>query len=561
MKIKTRLIMTVSILMAVILLIASFAFYIIHTMAERNSLLQDKMEIQKTIIGIQYRLAGLSNDERALIITGDSQFAEGMEEKAADIHKKVEQIKSLTHEKKYEESIQGIEENFNKMWEINQQVVSIYKIDPKEAKNLHFGEERTLRKEVLDPSVDEFVEALNKEVSSIESTVDRDSDFSKATLFLLSLAALAVGIVLSAQLLKAILIPLGDVNHQLKEIASGDADLTNQIEVSGNNEFGQLANSFNRFMESLRNMITQIRTSSEQVAAASEELSAGAEQSKDTSEHISATMQVITHCNSEQSQLTGSSLKAVTDSLNSILSVTANTSKVAEVSSNMRTQAESGAHSVKEMLEQMHSIHQSVDKADKGVHSLVSSATTIKEISTLITDISSQTNLLALNAAIEAARAGEHGKGFAIVAEEVRKLADQTNQSANDIHGLVSTIQSESNETVSNIQLVRENVNDGILLSKETVINFDEILALIGQVTIQIQEVAAGSKFITNGFEEVQKTIKVMARGAQDILESTETTAAAGEQQLASIEEISNASHSLSELAEELQGMAARFKV
>lgn len=130
----------------------------------------------------------------------------------------------------------------------------------------------------------------------------------------------------------------------------------------------------------------------------------------------------------------------------------------------MRGQAESDASSVKEMLEQMNLF---VDMADKGVTSLVFSATKIKEISTLITDISGQTNLLALNAAIEAARAGEHGKGFAVVAEEVRKLADQTSQSANNIHKLVSTIQNESNETVNNIQIVRDNVDSGIKHSEE----------------------------------------------------------------------------------------------
>ncbi|WP_397443922.1 methyl-accepting chemotaxis protein [Peribacillus aracenensis] len=111
----------------------------------------------------------------------------------------------------------------------------------------------------------------------------------------------------------------------------------------------------------------------------------------------------------------------------------------------MRGQAESVASSVKEMFEQMKSINLSVDMGDKGVTPLVFSATKIKEISTLITDISGQTNLLALNAAIEAARAGENGKGFAVVTEEVRKLADQTTQFANNIHKLVSIIQNESN--------------------------------------------------------------------------------------------------------------------
>ncbi|MEM1505164.1 methyl-accepting chemotaxis protein [Domibacillus sp. 8LH] len=560
MKIKTRLITTVSILVVAILLLGSFAVYVLNAGADRNASLQDKMEMQKIMISIQYRLAGLSNDERAFIITGDAQFAEGMEEKAADIHKKMEQIKSLSQEEKYEKKISEIEGNFNNIWKINQQVISAYQEDSKGAKNLHFGEERTLRKEVLDPSIDEFVEALDKDVSDTGSLNERVTTASTVAFLILAAAASIIGISLSFILLRSILIPLGALNRQLKEIATGDADLTKHMEVSGQNEFGHLAKSFNTFVESLKLMITQIRESSEQVAASSQELSAGAEQSKATSEHISATMQSITQNYSEQSQLTVSSLNAVTDSLNSIVSVSSNTSRVAEVSSTMKEQAESGAHSVKEMLEQMKSINQSVDMADKGIGSLVSSATMIKEISTLITDISGQTNLLALNAAIEAARAGEHGKGFAVVAEEVRKLADQTSQSAHHIHTLVSTIQNESNETIRSIRLVRENVNSGIHLSRETVTSFDEILHLIEQVTVQVQEVADATQFITNGFKEVQKTIEVMADDSQETLTSTETAAAASEQQLASIEEVSHAAHSLSRLAEELQAMIARFK-
>ncbi|TDL85971.1 methyl-accepting chemotaxis protein [Vibrio vulnificus] len=560
MKIKTRMITTVSILIGTILILGSFAVYVIGASSERNSILQDKLEIQKIVIGIQYRLAGLSNDERAFIITGDKQFAEGMEEKANDVHKKIEKIKELNKEKKYSEHINKLEENFNDSWEMNQQVISIYKEDHEGAKDLHFGEERNLRKEVLDPSVNELVEALHTDVSNIQSLNDRYTQLSRGAFLFLAIASSIVGLVLCILLLRSILLPLGKLNRQLEEIATGDADLTKHMEVTGNNEFGQLAKSFNIFVDSLRQMISQIGISSEQVAAASEELSASTEQSIVTSDHISETMQAITQNNSEQSRLTVNSLKAVTDSLNSIISVASNTSKVAEVSSNMRGQAESGESSVNEMLEQMKSINLSVDRADKGVTSLVLSATQIKEISTLITDISGQTNLLALNAAIEAARAGEHGKGFAVVAEEVRKLADQTSQSANNIHKLVSTIQNESNETVNNIQIVRDNVDSGIKLSEETVTNFEEILILIEQVTSQIQEVAAATQFIKNGFEELQQTIEIIAEGSQETLAGTETAAAASQQQLASIEEVSKATISLTRLAEELQEMISRFK-
>nr|WP_276519726.1 methyl-accepting chemotaxis protein [Bacillus infantis] len=518
------------------------------------------MDFQKDIIKIQYRLAGISNDERALIMTGDKQYAVSMNEKAEDVQSLIRQAEGKALEKKNLEQVEKMESSFNLFWDINQKVIGLYETDPEAARDLHFGEERMLRKDVLDPAVNELVSVLNKELEQINKIKEENSEGSKDILIFLAVAASVAGGILSFMLLRSILIPLGALNRQLNNIASGDADLTQTVDVKGKNEFGQLAHSFNAFVGSLRGMITHIGSSSEQVAAASEELSASAEQSKAASGHIAETMQTISTHNHRQTEMTASSLKSVADSLGGLKTVAANTDKAAEVSSEVREQAEDGASSVKEMLSQMNSISQSVDRAGEGVTSLVSSAGEIQKISSLIADISGQTNLLALNAAIEAARAGEQGKGFAVVAEEVRKLADETNASAEQIHKLVATIQAESSGTVRDIRLVKENVSAGISLSEETVSNFNRILAQIEQVTSQIQEAAAATRYLTDEFEGVHDTIVGIAAGSQETLESSENAAAASQQQLASSEDVSNATQSLARLAEELQEMISRFK-
>lgn len=560
MKIKTRLITTISILVGSIILLGSFSIYVINAQVKRTDLLQDKMDFQKDIIKIQYRLAGISNDERALIMTGDKQYAVSMNEKAEDVQSLIRQAEGKALEKKNLEQVEKMESSFNLFWDINQKVIGLYETDPEAARDLHFGEERMLRKDVLDPAVNELVSVLNKELEQINKIKEENSEGSKDILIFLAVAASVAGGILSFMLLRSILIPLGALNRQLNNIASGDADLTQTVDVKGKNEFGQLAHSFNAFVGSLRGMITHIGSSSEQVAAASEELSASAEQSKAASGHIAETMQTISTHNHRQTEMTASSLKSVADSLGGLKTVAANTDKAAEVSSEVREQAEDGASSVKEMLSQMNSISQSVDRAGEGVSSLVSSAGEIQKISSLIADISGQTNLLALNAAIEAARAGEQGKGFAVVAEEVRKLADETNASAEQIHKLVATIQAESSGTVRDIRLVKENVSAGISLSEETVSNFNRILAQIEQVTSQIQEAAAATRYLTDEFEGVHDTIVGIAAGSQETLESSENAAAASQQQLASSEDVSNATQSLARLAEELQEMISRFK-
>jgi methyl-accepting chemotaxis protein len=559
-KIRTKLMAIISILVLAIVTLGAFSVTIIGRTIDENNRLKDKMELQKEVKHIQYRIAGLSNDERAFIITGDKGFAEGMQEKADDVGRSIKNMKDLVHEKKYKKAIDLLDVSFKRFFDMNQQVLSVYNTNPKDAMALHFGEERSLRKEVLDPAVNQLVDRLDSDVEGLKKNIEATAKWSETALLMITIISTIIGTTLSILLLRSILIPLKIMNQQLEEIAHGEADLTQRVQVKRKNEFGQLANSFNSFVKSLGEIIKQIGSSSSQVAASSEELSASAEQSKATSEQVSESMQAITNSISRQNEMTENSLELMNNSLESLKKVASNTNNVADLSYTMKEQAETGASSVQKVLEQMQFIHQSVDLARNGVHSLVTSATEISDISSLITDISAQTNLLALNAAIEAARAGENGKGFAVVAEEVRKLADETNLSAVHIQSLVSTIQNESTDTVSNIHLVQENVSSGITLSQDTVSKFRDILESIEQVTSQIQEVAATTLQITSGYEVVQRSMTEIATGSKETSASTENIAAATEEQLASMEEVSNAAISLSYLADELQSLISRFK-
>ena len=560
MKVKTKLLGIISILVVSILGIGISSVFMISSTVKKNEELKDKMEFQKEIKHIQYRLTGLSNDERALIMTGDDEYSEGMKDKADDVLKSLDRAGKLIREKSYKANVEEIKENFKAYWDLNQQVMQTYASSLKKAESIHFGEERTLRKDVLDPSVNQLVESLEQEVDDLKAEIRANGTMSEWVIITVTAVSAIVGIVLSLLLLKSILVPLRSLNQQLEDIAHGEADLTKKVIVKNKDEFGQLANSFNAFVQSLTQIVKQISSSSEQVAASSEQLSASAEESKSTSELISEEMQAIADSNMTQSEMTEKSSEAIHELLDRLSSVASNTGSIADLSSSMRDKAEIGSESVHKMLEQMNFIDKSVDSAGSGLQALVSSTAEISNISSLITDISEQTNLLALNAAIEAARAGEQGKGFAVVAEEVRKLADETNKSASHIQSLVTTIQNESVETVNNIKVVQENVSSGIALSQETTGNFNEILNLVEQVASQIQEVAASTQQLTSGVEMVQNTIQTLASGSQETSASTKAVASSTQEQLASMEEISYAAESLSQLAEELQTIINRFK-
>ncbi len=560
MKIKTKLLSIISILIISLLVIGGSSIFINNSTTEKNQILKDKMAFQNQIKHVQYRLAGLSNDERGFMITGESDFADGMKEKSEDIFSTLEQLESLIHNKDYITQVHDIEKNFTDFWSINQEVVTLFRTSPEQAKSLHFGEERTLRKEVLDPSVNQLVDQLNKDVEELKTEIEQYGYVSGLIIISVTIVSIILGILLSILLLKSILVPLRDLNKQLENIAQGDADLTQELTVKSKDEFGQLAISFNAFVHTLSNIIRQISSSSEQVAASSEELSASAEQSKSTSGQVSQSMQEIAVTSTNQSTMIEKSSESITEILESLSNVSNNTSSIADKSSFMRDKAEIGSSSVNKMSEQMEIINQSVRDAGNGLEALVNNTTEISHISSLITDISEQTNLLALNAAIEAARAGEQGKGFAVVADEVRKLADETNKSANHIKDLVLAIEADSKVTKNNINDVHHNVKSGISLAFDTKEQFSEILSLISQVTSQIQEVAAATQQLTSGVEGIQHTISTIESGTKETSSSSKAVASVTHEQLASMEEISHAASSLSNLAENLQILINRFK-
>ncbi|MEC5231244.1 methyl-accepting chemotaxis protein [Bacillus inaquosorum] len=560
MKVKTKLLGIISILVVSMIGIGGSSVFMISSTVKKNEELKDKMEFQKEMKQIQYRLTGLSNDERGFLITGDKEYDEGMKEKAEDVLKSLDRINGLIDEEKYQSNIEDIKTSFTQYRALNQQVLTAYSSDPKKAETIHFGEERTLRKDVVDPAVDKLTDRLDQEVEDLKGEIRGNGKISQWFIIIVTGISAMVGIVLSLLLLKSIMVPLRSMNKQMEEIAHGEADLTKKVIVKNKDEFGQLAQSFNSFTQSLTQIVKQISSSSEQVAASSEELSASAEESKSTSEQISGAMQMAADSNVKQSSMTEKSAESITELLDSISSVASNTGNIADLSSSMRDKAEIGSKSVNKMLDQMKFIDTSVDSAGNGLQALVESTAEISDISSLITNISEQTNLLALNAAIEAARAGEQGKGFAVVAEEVRKLADETNKSANHIQSVVTTIQNESIETVNNIKVVQENVSSGIVLSQETTGNFNEILNLVEQVTSQIQEVAAATQQLTSGVEVIQHTVHTLAAGTKETSANTEAVAKSSQEQLNSMEEISYAAESLSQLAEELQTVINRFK-
>lgn len=409
--------------------------------------------------------------------------------------------------------------------------------------------------------IDEIMTKIQEHFSDKANKMKQKNQKDLTEVSLIVIAITMIGIiafmVVSLWIVKSIIKPIKHLRHIMKTAEQGKLVIS---DYKANDELGQLVTAFNGMITTFKDLLSSTQEASENVVASSEQLSASAGQNTQASEHVASAIQEVAAGSANQLEHIEKTADTMDMMISSFQKINDDTSIVSSEAKSSAELSRKGEKEMNDVIGQMEVIRHNVTNLGKTIHSLSSSLTEINAMNQTITDIASQTNLLALNAAIEAARAGEHGEGFSVVAEEVRKLAEQSNESAKQITHLIENIQQETNETMESMDVTDAAVETGTTVVHEAGSTFEKIESTFNSIISQFAKISENINQLSSGAQNLQTSMNEIKEIVTNTSEQTQTVSAATEEQLASIEEVESSAENLAKISEELQELVNKFE-
>ncbi|GAB4265514.1 methyl-accepting chemotaxis protein [Thermincola ferriacetica] len=582
---------------------------------EYDYVLEKRLPVTVALLKLDSLIQGEIVQVRGFMIYRKESSVEELKKIKTEIDKLKVQTKQLLTTARGKELFEKITEAEETYYNNGLKIVDYYRVHNDAAAQPHIDAAVKAIEQFKAASA-ELIALNDSLITENVNTAKNATSTAKALTYSVSAVALLLGISISVFFGRSISKPVIALTNVAGEIAQGD--LTVRIpDIKSGDEIQVLGRAFKTMVENLNRVIHQITTTSQTVAATSEELASNAEEATKATQQVAQTIEQVAKGSTEQSKNVAETVQVMEQVAQSIQQIAAGageqsknvlstTALVEDMVKKIDVMAE-GMETVKQVAEQNGIVAanggQAVEKTVQGmlqvkdavfetaqkINELGEQSQKIGEIIQVIDDIAEQTNLLALNAAIEAARAGEHGKGFAVVADEVRKLAERSSKATKEIADLITNIQKGTKVAVESMQVGTREVEEGVTLAQEAGRSLEEIvngvqvagehvqkiMGLINDILQSSQEVSKAVNNVAAITEENTAATEEMSASAQQVNSSMQSVAsiseenaaaaeevsASTEELTASIEEISASSEQLAKMAQDLQAIVAKFRV
>jgi len=439
------------------------------------------------------------------ILSEHAQERENMkkliDENSAKYKEKLEAIRKITHTEEGKKLLDNIENTIKEAVPYNNKVLELASLGKKDEAKKIYDEQVKPRTVKIFQAFDEEVafheKGLNKRMKEVISLIMREI----VIFIIITAIVVALGIFFSTFISRSVRKPVAELKGVLEKVAQGD--LSVDIKVESKDEIGMISQSLKDALSSIKSLIAKSKTISSSLASSSEELSA-------TTEEISRNLK-------SQTERASQIASAAEEMSQTVVDIAKNASNIAEVSVTTAGVAKEGKDMTIKTANEIKVIEGAISKLSEVINILGDRSRQIGEIVTVIKDIADQTNLLALNAAIEAARAGEQGRGFAVVADEVRKLAERTAKATDEIAEMIRGIQSEVDVAEGSMEDATKKVASGVELSQKAANILGQILGKAQELQSMIQQIASATEEMSSVTDHITQDIGSIAEGSKQI--------------------------------------------
>jgi len=558
-KIKGKLISTYLIITTFIFILAGVSLVALGSVNNNSKEMYHNRVVPLTVV---VELANLTENTRvqmmSAVLNEDPTMTQTAKSNIEAVTEHIKKYRELVIDENGEKAIAQFETDWNAFTTIVQSNINM--ID----KGDYTGAQAGLKTggEVFKGSHDSLLVLKERNISLAEELNNSNiTSFktNKIIVFGIALVALILAIIIGVMMGNRIGNPIRKVAERLVEIAAGDLTKT-PLTNKRKDEIGVLVNATNEMQRDLQDVINEIHLASDTLSSHSEELSQSAEQVKVGSKQIATTMQELAH-GAETQATSASDISEMMDIFAQTIQDSDESSRgIVNDSQQVTLGAEDGQRLMEKSVNKMKDIDGIVKDSVEKVKGLDNKTNEISTLVEVIQTIANQTNLLALNAAIEAARAGEQGKGFAVVADEVRKLAEQVSHSVGEITDIVASIQAESQSVVTILENGYKEVTEGTGQIQRTGEKFKEITDGIHTMTGKVEKISKNLAKVSLNSQQINASVQEIASVSEESAAGVEETAASAEESVGSMEEVVASSQNLATIATNLADVVSKFK-